>query len=141
MMVRLFLVGLLSVACPLAAFAGEEKAKAEGEAAEAAGPQFVKVGPINVPVIKEGKVVQYLMLTANLQVADADKEKTVTAYLPLLKDAYISSLYGALYADGDGQGLVDMNLIRTKLEGANKRVLPEGLVSNVLLEQVEQRVR
>lgn len=114
-----------------------------GEGAEAAseGPQYVKVGPINVPVLRDGRVAQYLMLVAALEVKDADAAKQVENRMPQIKDAYLSSLFGTLHISGGEGELVDVGVIRSKIDEANRRVLPTGLVNNVFLQQVEQRPR
>ena len=144
MIFRLILALLLVASWPVVALAqteaAEESGEEGGEETEATGPQFVRVGPVNVPVLQDGRISQYLMLTVALQVEDAEKAKQVEAYMPLLKDAYLSSLYGVLHSVG-GPDLVDVNLVRRKLEEANHRVLPEGLVTNVLIQQIEQRRR
>lgn len=140
----LFLAGCL-ILCPGSSRAAEHGGGEGGEggekAAEAAtGPQFVSVGPLSVPILRDGKTIQTLLLVAALEVDGGDHKKQVEAYLPLLKDAYLSSLYGSLHATGAGPTrLVDVSYIRTRLEGANAKVLPPGLVTNVLLQQVEQR--
>lgn len=125
----------------LASESGGHGGGGEAAATEDSGPQFVKVGPINVPVIKDGRVAQYLMLVAALEVKDADAAKQIETRMPQIKDAYLSSLFGSLQLTAEGGDLVDVNMIRRKIEEANGRVLPSGLVSNVFLQQVEQRQR
>lgn len=105
------------------------------------GPQFVKVGPINVPVLRDGRVAQYLMLVVALEAKDADAAKQLENRMPQIKDAYLSSLFGALHISAGSGELVDVAMIRSKVEAANTRILPAGLVNNVFLQQVEQRPR
>lgn len=123
--------------------ASEGGAHGEGEEGEKVpeGPQFVKVGPINVPVLRDGRVAQYLMLVVALEAKDADAAKQLESRMPQIKDAYLSSLFGALHISSSSSELVDVAMIRTKIEAANTRVLPAGLVNNVFLQQVEQRPR
>lgn len=134
---------VLSLCWPLTAIAsGGGDGSGEGEKVEEKGSQYVKVGPINVPVLKDGRVIQYMLLVAALEVKNSEGAKEIESRMPIIKDAYLSSLYGALHVVGDDRNaLVNLDIVRGTLESANKRILPEGLVTNVLLQQVEQRTR
>jgi len=119
-----------------------EDAEAEKEAKKACpqGPQYLTLGMISVPVLVEGKVAQYVDIVPVLEspnyVASVDLKK----YVPLLRDAYLSRLYGA-FATGQAMpgGVVDIDLVRSRLNAANSKVLPEGLVSGTLLHSISQR--
>ncbi len=143
---RGFLIGvstLLVALRPAWASEGGAHGGGEGEGGEKVpeGPQFVKVGPINVPVLRDGRVAQYLMLVVALEAKDAEAAKQLESRMPQIKDAYLSSLFGALHISSGRSELVDVAMIRSKIEAANTRVLPAGLVNNVFLQQVEQRPR
>lgn len=132
----LLLVLLTLVAWPVAAQASGGGA----EKAEPAGPQFVDIGPITAPILKKDKVDQYLLLVVSLQVADQAAVDEIKKLMPAIKDSYLTALYGTLYAgNGLRAGLVDVDVVRNKLIEANKKVIPEGIVQNVFLQQVQQR--
>lgn len=116
-----------------------ESAK-EGEIA--AGPQFVPVGPLTVPILRDGRIYQYVTLTVKLETKDAAGASEITNRLPSLNDAYLSSLYGAFYVGRDMNGnLIDIEKLRTRLASANAKVLPEDTVQNILIQQVNQSNR
>lgn len=111
----------------------------EGEKEEPKGPQFISIAPMSIPIIKNGKVVQSLFLVIALEVENNEKAEAVNAYMPLLRDAYLSGLYGTLQDRGQGTNLVDMNFVRAKLEEANNKVLPPETVKSILIQQLEQK--
>lgn len=116
-----------------------ESAK-EGEIA--AGPQFVPVGPLTVPILRDGRIYQYVTLTVKLETKDAAGASEITNRLPSLNDVYLSSLYGAFYVGRDMNGnLIDIEKLRTRLASANAKVLPEDTVQNILIQQVNQSNR
>jgi hypothetical protein len=135
-LLALFLVGFLAVMQPNHAFAsGGGEAKVEDT-----GPKYFKVGPLAVPILKNGKIDQYLVLVVSLEVASAEALAEVEKRKPAITDAYLTALYGTLYAGkGLRGGLVDVDVVRNKLDAANKKVLPDGTVTNIFLEQVQQR--
>jgi len=117
---------------------GGEGAKAE----EAKGPQFVPVGPVTVPIIRNGRIYQYVRITVKLETKDGADAKVVTSMIPALTDAYLTSLYGAFYV-GEGMSgpLVDIEKIKNRLTTANQKVLPDGVVQNILIQQISQSSR
>ena len=125
------------------AFAAVPVFAEEGSETEVpAGPQFVAVGPITVPVLREGRIYQYVSVTVKLETKDAEGATAITSRLPSLNDAYLSSLYGAFYAGRDMNGpLIDIDKLRTRLAAANARVLPVDTVQNILIQQVNQTTR
>ncbi len=136
----LFLIGVTAPVTTWASTEAHGGGEGAGKEPELTGPQFVRIGPLHIPILRDGRVMQSLMLVVALEVDGGENMKTVEGYTPLLKDAYLSALYGSIHTRGADQGgLVDVTFIRTKLETATARVVPAGLVKNVLLQQVEQR--
>lgn len=129
------------VFAPAASFANEG-GEGGGEGAKQEGPQFVAVGPLTVPVLRDGRIYQYVTLTVKLETKDAAGADEITKRLPSLNDAYLSSLYGAFYAGRDMKGpLIDLDKLRTRLASANTKVLPADVVQDILIQQVNQSTR
>ena len=111
-----------------------------GEKAEVpAGPQFVPVGPLTVPIVRNGRIFQYVTIAVKLETKDGQGAEDIKARMPSLNDAYLSNLYGAFYV-GEGMTgpLVDLKKIRDRLAFANSKVLPADTVQNILIQQVNQ---
>lgn len=138
-MLRLFLL-LAVLLLPVSALANEGGGEAKEE--EVKGPQFIAVGPLTVPIVRNGKIFQYVRISIKLEAKDGADAQQITDRLPSLNDAYLSNLYGAFYV---GQGmngpLVDLEKIKKRLEIANGKVLPDGVVQNIFIQQVNQSVR
>lgn len=133
----LALAALLACA-PIHANANESAMESEVPA----GPQFVPVGPITVPVMRDGRIYQYVTVAVKLETKDAAGAEAITNRLPSLNDAYLSSMYGAFYVGRDMNGqLIDLDKLRTRLTAANNRVLPPDTVQNILIQQVNQSAR
>lgn len=131
---------LMLAVLPFTAFANEGGGEKEGEAP--AGPQFVQVGPVTVPVLRNGRIFQYVSVTVKLETKDAEDAKKITDRMPSLNDAYLSSLYGAFYNSRDMVGpLIDLEKLRSRLASANAKVLPPDIVQSILIQQVNQNTR
>lgn len=134
-----FLLAVMLVCAPLASYANEG---AESEKDVPVGPQFVDIGPITVPILREGRIYQYVRVTVKLETKDAADAKQITDRMPSLNDAYLSSLYGAFYNSRDMDGsLINLERLKARLANANERVLPPNLVQNILIQQVSQNAR
>jgi flagellar FliL protein len=103
-------------------------------------PAFVNIGPLTVPVIAGDGIQQYVTLVVAVEVSDLPTADRVRGLAPRLTDAFITSLYGAI-ADGRGMngGIVDVPQVKTKLAGASRKVLGEGVARDVLVQVVSQR--
>ena len=114
---------------------GEEKGKADF----GAGPYFVQVNPMQIPIVQGGKVIQLLVLSVVLELEKGEDIERVKAYAPLVRDGYLSSLYGALHVRGQGGDLIDIDLVRAKIKETNDKVIPDIAVKNILLQELQQR--
>ena len=133
-----FLMVLIMAFAPLQVMANESAEAEEGPP----GPQFVPVGPLTVPILRDGRIFQYVTVAVKLETKDSADATQITNRLPSLNDAYLSSLYGAFYAGRDMNGsLIDLEKLRTRLASANAKVLPPDIVQNILIQQVSQSSR
>ncbi len=115
--------------------------EAQKKAEEDAKVAFVKMDPLTLPVVSQTGVVQIINISVTLEVADAEKAKEVEKFSPRLKDAYIQELYGSLsnkVAMSDS-GVVEVNVVKERLNKVTAKVLGNESVRNVLLQAVQQR--
>lgn len=119
-----------------------KKAEADKKKAEAdAKVAFVKMDPLNLPVVSDNGVVQIINISVTLEAADAESAKEVEKFLPRLKDAFIQDMYGALSTKKTvtADGIVEVNHIKERLNAVTARVLGPDKVTDVLLQAVQQR--
>jgi flagellar protein FliL len=112
----------------------------EGAAQKASGTyEYVDLHPLFVPVINEKGLVQQVSLSVSLE-CPMGKRDSVNVFKPRLMDAYLRELYGAL---GSGRAMmrgniVDVEQLKARLEAVTERVVGPDLVSDVLLQSVQQ---
>ena len=102
--------------------------------------EFVELDPLVLPIIDEDGVNQVVSMVIAIEVADANSATTVKNLSPRLKDAFIQDMYGVLnkHAALKG-GVIQVNMIKSRLNKISHKVLGEDVVQDVLLQVVQQR--
>lgn len=122
--------------------AEDETDEAEAEPIIPLGPPaFLKLKPMVVPVIGRRGVEQFITLGVTLEMANQDKLDAISAQMPRLVDAFLTTLYGEIDKGSVVDGsLVKVEAVKSKLlEAANKVFGEEGGVMNVLVQSIHQR--
>ena len=102
--------------------------------------QFVQLDPLVLPIVDADGISQMVSFVIVLQVHDEKQKAEVTAQMPRIKDAYIQDMYGVLNKHVAVKGgVIQVSIIKEKLNAATIRVLGEDVVSDVLLQVVQQR--
>jgi flagellar FliL protein len=119
----------------------EHEAKtAEAEGAAIAQEQFVSLNALVLPVIDEEGVTQTITMVISVEVPDETTAKEVERLSPRLKDAFIQDMYGVLSRKNAMQnGVVQVAMIKERLNRVSKKVLGPEKVNDVLLQVVQQR--
>lgn len=122
----------------------DEAAKAEHEAKAAAAvpgaEQFVQLDPMIFPIIGDSGVVQTVSIVVTIEVPDELSAKEVERLAPRLKDAFIQDMYGALHRKTAMEnGVLQVDMLKTRLNRISVKVLGEDKVNEVLLQIVQQR--
>ncbi len=104
------------------------------------GAYFVQLDPLILPIIDDDGFTQVLSLVIAIDVPDDAAKEQVTILAPRLKDAFIQEMYGELnrLAALKG-GIVQVNIIKSRLNKIAHRVLGKDMVNDVLLQVVQQR--
>lgn len=118
-----------------------KEAKAEkGEHGSDTKFQFVELDPLILPIVDARGISQTVSMIVVLQVPDNESAAQVTQMAPRLKDAYIQDMYGVLNKHAALQGgVVQVGMIKSRLNEISQRVMGEGVVDDVLLQVVQQR--
>jgi len=121
--------------------ADKKKEKAHADSSAHAEPaQFVELDPIILPVLDKDGVSQTVSLVVSLEVFDHKAVEEVTHNKPKLVDAIIQELYGAFdKKDVMDGGVLKVGPIKERLLGICDKIMGEGIVSDVLLQVVQQR--
>lgn len=101
---------------------------------------FVEMDPLILPIIDAQGINQLVSLVIVLQVHDEKQKAEVTAQIYRIKDAYIQDMYGSLNKNvAIKDGVLQVDILKQRLSAASNRVLGDDVVSDVLLQVVQQR--
>lgn len=102
--------------------------------------EFVELDPLILPIVDDEGVSQVVSLVIALEVHDSAGKEKVSFLEPRLKDAFIQDMYGVLnrHAALKG-GVIQVSSIKKRLNHISAEVLGEDVVSDVLLQVVQQR--
>ncbi len=126
---------ILALVLALAVPAWPGPAHAEDAHAPApAGPIYVPVDPLVVPLIRGSDVRRHLIFVVQLEVADAAAGARVREMMPRLRDAYLRAL--ARLADRqDDTAPPDLERVKRGLATASGQVLGQHVVLDVLVHR------
>lgn len=135
----LIAVFCLSAVGPALASGGGEHGGGGGEAAKPAGPTYVKMDPLVVPVVDGEGVSQTISLVIAFEVENAEAAAKIDSLKPRIKDAFIENLYGMLNTDvAMEKGVLKVGYVKQRLQDIAVGVLGDGVVKSVLLQMVQQ---
>ena len=122
--------------------AAKEGAK-EGEGGEhgaaPAGPQFVKMDPLMIPIVDEEGNTQVVSLVVAFEVEGDENLSKVNALQPRARDAFLMDLYGMLNQKAAMEnGVVKLGYVKKRLSDISSRVFGEEAVKDVLIQTVQQ---
>jgi len=113
--------------------------EAQGIAKSSRG-HFVELDALILPIVDENGVSQVVTMIVVIEVKNASDVELVTNLQPRLKDAYIQELYGVLNRHAALQGgVLQVGMIKSRLSRISGRVLGDDVVTDVLLQVVQQR--
>ncbi len=102
--------------------------------------EYLELDPLILPIVDANGVSQTVSLVVALEMKNASAKSRAQSVIPKLTDAYIQDMYGVLnkHAALKG-GVVQVNMLKRRLNKVSARVLGEGNVQDVLLQVVQQR--
>ena len=118
-----------------------EKKPAKGAGA-VEGPAFVKLAPIVLPIFNsENKVVRQVGLVLALELEPGKTEADLEPNQRRLRDAFITALYALYDQAGGADHVIDVAVIKRRLQETSDRVLGAGFVHAILIQQAFERAR
>lgn len=121
--------------------AEKKSAKKEKHKGDKEHVEFVELDPLILPIIDENGVVQTVSLVIAIEVSAPENAGKVNTLAPRLKDAYIQEMYGVLNKQAalNKDGIIQVNMLKERLNKISVKVLGEDVVDDVLLQVVQQR--
>lgn len=115
-------------------------AEEEGEAKSAYGFEFVKLDPLILPVIDKDGLHQTLSLVIAIEVKRVSHADKVRMLEPRLKDAFIQEMYGIINRHAAMKnGVLQVKMVKDQLKKISQRIVGDDIVTDVLLQVVQQR--
>jgi hypothetical protein len=128
------LAACLMVACVSLQGARAYAAAAPAEA-EHAGPAFLAVDDIVVPVGAPGRLAGYVMIKASLEFADAAQLKAVEPLMPRIVDAWLRTVHGLSQRGHFDAASVNPDMLKQQLLEATKTALNGTAPDAVLISR------
>lgn len=104
--------------------------------------QFFRLDPFNIPVIRDGRVVNQVSLQVTIETLGiADKNKVIAARYKL-QSVFLRDLHGVISVrHGNGRPF-DASSVKYRLMRRAEQILGPGIAKNILIEQAfNRRVR
>ncbi len=101
--------------------------------------RVIKLDPIILPVIREGQVTLHVTVAVVIELVEAIPLSQLRVFSPPLRDSMLSELHGMYAIRYVQERGYDLPMVRARLSEAAERVLGEGSVNRVTLEDVSKR--
>ena len=103
-------------------------------------PAFVPVEPpIVISLIQENEVTHQVSMQINLLLADDNNVEETTRKMPLLRDALLTELHSLFALRLVRNAGFETGLVKERLMLVCERELGKGIVSDILLRELERR--
>lgn len=121
-----YLATMLNTASP------EQKAGDEGPKTV----EFIKSDSMSIPIIREGKVIGYVVTEMSFAVAKSAEGKDEPAPTPFLVDAAFRSIYENISADFGHLKPQDLKALSEQIKKASNERLGKDMVQDVLVSSI-----
>lgn len=101
-------------------------------------PEFVELDSLSVPVIRNGRVVKFVLLKIAVELADGDYRDIVEENMPRVTDAFLRELHG-YFATVPVDDPINVRAITVRLMRASRRVFGRGVITDILVQGVYER--
>ena len=97
-------------------------------------PSYIELKPITAPFVRDGKFAHYVVLVVNIEVANETAKSKVKAYMPKLRDAFVTELHALAAVRPSSQRLINVARVKARLMAGTERVLGPDVVRDVLVQ-------
>ena len=121
---------LLSIAL---AFATPGRAGA-AEGTPAILPPSVKIRPLLIPVVADGRIEKYTQFEVLLEVADSTRLGDVQVSIPKLHDAILTAVYHGIDEGWIVRGnIANLPALRRMIDDSNSRLVGKNVISRIII--------
>ncbi|MBV9521454.1 MAG: hypothetical protein JO010_01590 [Alphaproteobacteria bacterium] len=113
----------------------------KGEKIVIAGPTFVQIPPIVLPVVEGNRVTRTAGLVLVLELEKGRTEAELEPNRVKLRDAFITDFYSFVDQHSQAPRAIDAGAVKARLQATSDRILGPGFVHEVLVQQAFERPR
>ena len=129
---------MLAMAGPALANSPKKKEGKEGE--EAAPDPIVKLQPIAIPIIVDGRLLNYVFINLSLKLAATVPTTAMDGQEPLLRDAIVKLAHNSPFTAADTYNEVDAVKFKSAVLSEATKLLGKGKVASVeITKQIARR--
>ncbi|MEM9965097.1 MAG: hypothetical protein AAGC58_07095 [Asticcacaulis sp.] len=112
--------------CPLGAHAAAPPKK-EG----AGNKKYVRLAPVALPVVFDGRVVNYVFVSIDVHLTPKADQMKITTQEPMLRDALIRAAHRHSFATREKRDRIDEALFEPVMIGEFSRIAGKGTIKSV----------
>lgn len=127
---------LIGLAIATTALAGESKEKGK----DAAG-QYVDVSPVALPIIVDGRLINYVFVSLRLNLAASASAPGIRDKEPFFRDALIHTAYRQPFVVPTNYTQVDVKALKARMMGEAALIVGPGVVTSVEIRGEPQAKR
>ena len=101
--------------------------------------EFVDIENLSIPVIREGRVDRYILISVSLEMRDQDSKALGDEAFPRLKDAVFSQLYSYFSMQQSSESGINVGQVKARLLWAAERAIGKGHVRQVIIQGAYER--
>ncbi|MFL2542296.1 MAG: flagellar basal body-associated protein FliL [Candidatus Latescibacterota bacterium] len=101
--------------------------------------EFIDIENLSIPVIREGRVDRYIMISVSLEMRDQDSKALGDEAFPRLKDAVFSQLYSYFSMQQSSESGINVGQVKARLLWAAERAIGKGHVRQVIIQGAYER--
>lgn len=114
---------------------GDEKAE-EVEEIEEEPPRFVEMDPLAIPIFQGEKVAAVIHIQVKLETMGEENSTLLRREKTRIRDAFVREMHSFIPRMLRKTERIDVSILKTRLRMVSDRVMPGGIISDVLIQSV-----
>lgn len=101
--------------------------------------RYFQLQPFNVPVIRNGKLVQMVSVAVIVEVRGLINQGVMMDQRQRLRDAFLRDIHGVASIQRPDGRVMDSHVLKTRLMMVSERILGPGIIDDVLVNGISDR--
>lgn len=101
--------------------------------------RYFQLQPFNVPVIRNGKLVQMVSVAVIVEVRGLINQGVMMEQRQRLRDAFLRDIHGVASIQRPDGRVMDSHVLKTRLMSVSERILGPGIIDDILVNGISDR--